>query len=333
MVHVYGPHIFHTDNETVWKFVNELDEFVPYVNRVKAITRNRVFSLPINLLTINQFFGKTLSPADARAFIESIGDKSIENPLSLYEWALRFLGRDLYEAFFEGYTLKQWGIHPSQLPASLIKRLPVSFTYDDNYFPHRYQGIPRHGYTQIVKQLLANKNIELRLGVEAGQSIKTDFDRIFYSGSIDTWYDGAYGSLDYRTLDFERIVAEGDYQGCAVMNYCDASVPWTRVAEHKHFAPWETHQMTVCFREFSRRREKRDIPYYPIRLLAERATFEEYVKIAKLEKNVTFVGRLGTYRYLDMDVTIKEAMEVAHRFLKCQECGARMPAFNLDPLE
>lgn len=333
MVHVYGPHIFHTDHESVWKFVNRFDEFLPYVNRVKAIAGNRVFSLPINLLTINQFFGKTLSPAEAQAFIDSIGDRSIKNPRSFEEWALHFLGRELYAAFFEGYTLKQWGISPSELPADIIKRLPVSFSYDDNYYRHRYQGIPHNGYTKIVERLLDGRNIDLRLRTNVGPEIRQDFDHVFYSGPIDTWFDYRFGPLEYRTLDFERIDAEGDYQGCAVMNYCDASVPWTRIAEHKHFAPWETHEMTVCFREYSRCHRSGDIPYYPIRLLREKVVLAQYVELARQETKVTFVGRLGTYRYLDMDVTIKEAIEAAQRYLDCQAYGGRMPAFNLDPLQ
>lgn len=333
MMHVYGPHIFHTNNEVVWDFVNRFDEFMPYVNRVKAITQNRVFSLPINLLTINQFFGKTLSPAQARVFVESLGDASIASPVSFEDWALRFIGRDLYEAFFEGYTLKQWGIHPSRLPASIIKRLPVSFNYDDNYFRHRYQGIPRSGYTKIVEQLLDDDDITVQLNIEVNQDIREDFDHIFTSGPIDAWYDYSFGPLGYRTLEFERIDAVGDYQGCAVMNYCDRDVPWTRIAEHKHFAPWEDHEKTVCFREYSRAHQEGDIPYYPIRLLKGKTTLKRYVDQGRRERNVTFVGRLGTYRYLDMDVTIKEAMDVADCFLDCREGDRQMPAFNTDPLQ
>jgi UDP-galactopyranose mutase len=332
MVHAYGPHIFHTDDEAVWAFVNGLDEFVPYVNRVKAIARNRVYSLPVNLLTINQFFGKTLSPAEARAFVASRGDRSIATPRSFEEWALRHIGRELYEAFFEGYTLKQWGIHPSRLPASIIKRLPLSFSYDDNYYRHRHQGIPRHGYTRMVERLLDAENIDLRLGVVADAAQTRDFDHVFCTAPIDAWYAHRFGPLEYRTLDFERIVADGDYQGCAVMNYCDARVPWTRISEHKHFAPWESHAMTVCYREFSRRHEPGDIPYYPVRLVQERETLARYVGLARADHRVTFVGRLGTYRYLDMDVSIREAMDAAQCFLERLEQGARMPSFTVDPL-
>ena len=331
MIHAYGPHIFHTDDEGVWRFVNRFDEFMPYVNRVKAITGGRVFSLPINLLTINQFFGKTLTPGEARAFIASLGDSSIENPRSFEEWALRHLGRDLYEAFFRDYTLKQWGIEPSMLPAGILKRLPVSFDYEDNYFRHRFQGIPRHGYTRIVEQWLDHPNIELRLGSVVDRGLQYSFDHLFNSGPIDEWFDCEFGPLEYRTLDFEVIRAEGEFQGCAVMNYCDFSVPWTRISEHKYFAPWESHGATLCFREYSRPRGVEDIPYYPIRLVDERATLARYVERARQESGITFVGRLGTYRYLDMDVTIREALDAARIYQECRSSND-MPVFTVDPL-
>lgn len=332
MLHLYGPHIFHTDNETVWRFVNRFDELMPYVNRVKAVARNRVYSLPINLLTINQFFGKAMSPKEARSFVESISDTSIGEPHSFEEWALRHIGRELYETFFEGYTLKQWGIHPSELSASIIKRLKLSFNYDDNYFRHRYQGIPRNGYTKIIERILEHKSIDVHLGTTVGQGAREEFDHVFYSGAVDAWHEKVYGSLDYRTLEFEPIFGEGDYQGCAVMNYCDSEVPWTRITEHRHFAPWEQHDKTICFREYSRQQKEGDIPFYPVRLLREKATLKRYVDLAAEERKVTFVGRLGTYRYLDMDVTVKEALDVADRYLGCLRSGEPIPAFNVDPL-
>jgi len=270
LAHAYGPHIFHTDDESVWRFVGQFDEIVPYVNRVKAITGNKVYSLPINLLTINQFFGKTFAPAEAREFLESLGDHSIKAPKSFEQWALRYIGRELYQAFFESYTLKQWGIHPSDLPASVIRRLPLSYNYDDNYYRHRFQGIPRNGYTRIVERMLAARDIDLHLSTEVGADDTDAFDHVFCTAPIDTWFAHAFGPLEYRTLDFERVLAEGDFQGCAVMNYCDASVPWTRICEHKHLAPWESHPLTICFREYSRRHEPGEIPYYPVRLVHER---------------------------------------------------------------
>jgi len=332
MVHVYGPHIFHTDNERAWEFINRYGTFKPYVNRVKAITNNRVFTLPINLLTINQFFGKTFRPAEAQAFIQSLGDKSIENPTTFEEQALRFVGRELYEAFFKTYTMKQWGLHPSELPASILKRLPVRFNYDDNYFNHKYQGMPADGYTAIVENMLKMPGISVHLSTPFDPAAKTDYDHVFYSGPIDAWFKHVEGRLPYRTLDFEVFRDTGDYQGNAVINYCDDSKSYTRITEHKHFSPWEQHERTICYMEYSRQCEVDDTPYYPIRQAREKAQLEKYVNLAKAETNVTFVGRLGTYRYLDMDVTIHEALLTADKFLEAAREKVRMPAFAIDPL-
>lgn len=315
MLHCYGPHIFHTNDERVWRFVTNFADFVPYVNRVKAITHGRVFTLPINLLTINQFFGKTFSPIEAEKFILSIADKSIDAPQTFEEQALAFVGRELYEAFFENYTQKQWGRHPSELPASILKRLPIRFNYDDNYFNHSYQGIPRQGYTYIVEKLLDHPLISVHLQNRFERCDRAGFAHVFYSGPIDTWFGFSEGRLGYRTLDFEISRGDGDMQGTAVINYCDSNFPWTRISEHKHFSPWESHTKTTVFKEFSRSCENNDIPYYPIHLVNEQEQLTRYLKLAHEEKNVTFLGRLGTYRYLDMDVTIKEALEVADHFL------------------
>jgi UDP-galactopyranose mutase len=332
MVHVYGPHIFHTDNERVWEFVNRFMQFMPYVNRVKAITNKRVYTLPINLLTINQFFGKTLRPAEAQAFLAELGDKSIENPTTFEEQALRFVGRELYEAFFKTYTEKQWGLHPSELPASILKRLPVRFNYDDNYFNHKFQGMPKDGYTLLVERVLDVPGIKVHLNTKFDPANKGDYEHVFYSGPIDAWFKHQEGRLPYRTLDFEAFRDVGDYQGNAVINYCDNEKPYTRITEHKHFSPWEQHERTICYMEYSRQCEEKDLPYYPIRQAREKAQLERYVNLAKNEPNVTFVGRLGTYRYLDMDVTINEALITSDKFLAGAREGSRMGAFAIDPL-
>ncbi len=332
MVHVYGPHIFHTSNEKVWNYIRQFDEFMPFVNRVKAITQGRVFSLPINLLTINQFFGKTFSPSEARQFMESIGDSSIENPQTFEEQALRFVGRELYEAFFKGYTLKQWGMEPSELPASILQRLPVRFNYDDNYYASTFQGMPRHGYTHIIEKMLDHPNIRVHLKTRFAREQVAEYDHLFYSGPIDGWFGHSEGRLGYRTLDFVTERHEGDYQGNAVINYGDVNVPWTRISEHKHFSPWESHEKTLIFKEYSRLCGEEDTPYYPIRLVREKAQLERYVELAKGERNMTFVGRLGTYRYLDMHVTIAEALDVAQQYLDADSNGTEMPVFCVNPL-
>lgn len=333
MVHIYGPHIFHTDDEEVWNYVNRFTRFMPYKNRVKTTSRGQVFSLPVNLHTINQFFGRTMRPDEARAFITNEqADTSIDEPKTFEEQAMRFVGKDLYEAFFKGYTMKQWGCHPSELPASILKRLPVRFNYDDNYFFHRFQGMPEEGYTAMIEGILDHAGISVHLDTVYERSQAADYDHVFYSGPLDGYFGYELGRLGYRTLDFERFSYEGDYQGCAVMNYGEVDVPYTRITEHKHFSPWESHEGSVCYREFSRAAEPDDIPYYPIRQVKEKALLGEYVALANRTKGVSFVGRLGTYRYLDMDVTIREALDVATAFEAHQAAGTAMPAFMSAPL-
>ncbi|ALG91642.1 MULTISPECIES: UDP-galactopyranose mutase [Actibacterium] len=332
MVHVYGPHIFHTDDEEVWNYVNGFETFMPYKNRVKTTSGGAVYSLPVNLHTINQFYGKTMRPDEARAFIEEQADTTITEPQTFEDQALRFVGPDLYKAFFKGYTQKQWGCSPTELPASILKRLPVRFNYDDNYFFHRFQGMPENGYTVMVERILDHPNITVHLNTRFTRDQAAEYDHVFYSGPLDGWFDFDLGRLGYRTLDFERFTFEGDYQGCAVMNYGEEEVPFTRITEHKHFAPWESHEGSVCYREFSRAAEPDDIPYYPIRQVKEKELLGRYVERAAQTDGVTFVGRLGTYRYLDMDVTIREALDTARAFLDAREAGTKMPAFAVQPL-
>lgn len=329
MVHVYGPHIFHTDNETVWNYVTQYAEMMPYVNRVKATVNGQVFSLPINLHTINQFFARTCSPDEARALIAEKGDSSILEPKTFEEQALRFIGKELYEAFFKGYTIKQWGMEPSQLPASILKRLPVRFNYDDNYFNHRFQGMPKLGYTKMIESIANHENITIELQQSFNAEEREQYDHVFYSGPLDAFYSYQYGRLGYRTLDFEKFTWQGDYQGCAVMNYCSLDVPYTRITEHKYFSPWESHEGSVCYKEYSRECGEKDIPYYPIRQMGEMALLDKYLSLAENEKNMTFVGRLGTYRYLDMDVTIAEALNTADKYLSSLSSNESMPVFTV----
>jgi len=329
MVHTYGPHIFHTDDAEVWDYVNQFETFLPYKNRVKTTSQGQVFSLPINLHTINQFYNKTMRPDEARAFINEQADTTIADPQTFEEQAQRFVGNDLYEAFFKGYTIKQWGVQPSALPASILKRLPVRFNYDDNYFFHAYQGMPEGGYTAMVARILDHPSITVQLNTHFTRDQAAAYDHVFYAGPLDGWFDFELGRLGYRTLDFEEFRYDGDYQGCAVMNYGEESVPYTRITEHKHFSPWESHEGSVLYREFSRAAEPEDIPYYPIRQVAEKALLADYVALAEKETGVTFVGRLGTYRYLDMDVTIREALDTADVYLKE---GRQTPVFVKSPL-
>jgi UDP-galactopyranose mutase len=316
LVHVYGPHIFHTDDAVVWDYVNSFARFMPYTNRVKTTVGGGVYSLPITLHSINQFFGKTFSPDAARAFIEATqADMSLTDPQNFEEQALRFVGRDLYEAFFKGYTEKQWGCAPATLPAAILKRLPLRFNYDDTYFAHRFQGMPAQGYTAMVCSILDHANIDVHLGTAFTHAMAARADHLIWSGPLDSYFNYELGRLGYRTLDFERFVAQGDWQGCAVMNYGCRDVPFTRITQHKHFAPWENHDATVCYREYARACGPDDTPYYPIRLVDEKAMLGQYQTLAARQKNVSFVGRLGTYRYLDMDVTIREALDLLPQLL------------------
>ena len=332
MLHVYGPHIFHTDNQEVWDYVNKYGEFKSFVNRVKAVSNGSVYSLPINLHTINQFFNKQFNPKQAQEWIEKQADLSIEEPVTFEEQAMRFIGKDLYHAFFYGYTKKQWGLEPKELPASILKRLPVRFNYDDNYFSHHFQGMPSEGYTKIVENILNHKNITVDLNTCFDKSMLSQYDHVIWSAPLDSWFDYQYGRLGYRTLDFEKVTDDGDFQGNAVINYCDQEIPFTRISEHKHFSPWEQHEKTVYYKEFSRLCAENDIPYYPIRLINDKDLLVKYVELAQQENDVTFVGRLGTYRYLDMDVTIAEALVTAKNLLKSFELNQKAQSFYYDPI-
>ena len=331
-VHVYGPHIFHTDDESLWQYVHRFGKMGHYTNRVKAVSGGTVYSLPVNLHTINQFFGKAFSPEEARAFVASRADASIGEPRNFEEQALKMVGRELYEAFLQGYTVKQWGLPPSELPASILKRLPLRFTYDDNYYTHRRQGIPEEGYTAIVERILDHPGITLTLGHLFRPGDAPAGAHVFWTGPLDEWFGRSLGPLGYRTLDFERLDPPGDdFQGNAVVNYCDLATPYTRVSEHRYFAPWDKVTGTVVFREYARACGDADIPYYPIRLANDKALLGQYLALARAAQGVSFLGRLGTYRYLDMDVTIREALDASKIALAALARGAPPPPFFVDP--
>jgi len=331
LVHRYGPHIFHTDNERVWEYINRFGEMKTYEHRVKTTVDGAVYSLPINLHTINQVFGETLSPGEAAEFIQNQADTSIDEPANFEEQAMKFVGEKMYKMFFHGYTRKQWGMEPTGLPASILKRLPVRFNYNDTYFNHPHQAMPADGYTPIIEAILDHPAITVHLSTALTPEQRADFDHVIWTGPLDAWFGFRHGRLGYRTLDFEEFRHEGDFQGTSVMNYGNVDVPFTRITEHKHFAPWEEHQSSVCFREFSRLHEPEDIPYYPIRMVDDKELLNQYLDAANAESGVSFVGRLGTYRYLDMDVTIKEALDAADQMKAAVDTDASIPAFFVDP--
>lgn len=327
MIHKYGPHIFNTNRPHVWDYVNRFGVLRPYTNRVKASTSRGIFSFPINLHTINQFFGKKLDPAGARAFLESLGDKSIAEPRNFEEQALKFIGRELYEVFFYGYTRKQWGCEPSELPASILKRLPIRFNYNDTYYDSARQGIPDQGYTAVVEKILDHPAISVQLATPFHRGMEEAYDHTFYTGLIDAYFEFGLGRLGYRTITFERIEGKGDYQGNAVINYTELDPTFTRIHEHKHFAPWEKHDLTVAFKEFSKETGPEDVAYYPKRLAIDRQLLMEYRRAAEKLRGVSFVGRLGTYRYLDMDAVIDEALNFSSLFIESRKNGAPPPLF------
>ena len=277
---------------------------------------------------INQFFDKSFTPAEAKSFIATQGDQSIEEPANFEEQALQFIGNDLYKAFFYGYTKKQWGCEPTQLPASILKRIPVRFNYDDNYHNNLYTGIPVDGYTAIMQQMIASDQIKLSLQkkYDAATDVHS-FDHVFYTGPIDAYFNYSNGRLGYRTVTFEEHRATGDFQGATQMNYCDEEVPFTRIAEHKHFTPWEQHDKTIYFKEFSKETEENDVPYYPKRLENDKVLLLQYRLLAEQQRQVSFLGRLATYRYMDMHHVIGEALLFSELFVQSLQQNTPAPVF------
>jgi UDP-galactopyranose mutase len=309
-VHRYGAHLFHTSNERVWDYVNRFTAFTDYRHRVFSIFKGRVYPMPINLGTICEYFGRAMSPDQARALIaEQAGE--VAEPQNLEEKAISLIGRPLYEAFIRGYTAKQWQTDPRELPAEIITRLPVRYTFDNRYFADRYEGLPVDGYTAWLERMADHPRIEVRLGTDFFDLDAAGNVPVVYTGPLDRYFGHREGTLGWRTLDFEReVLATGDFQGTPVMNYADEDVPYTRVHEFRHFHPEREYpaDRTVIVREYSRFAEAGDEPYYPIDTAEDRARLTRYRELARAEKDVLFGGRLGTYRYLDMHMAIASAL-------------------------
>jgi UDP-galactopyranose mutase len=315
-VHRYGPHLFHTSNKEVWDYLHTFTRFTSYRHRAFSSYRDQVYSLPINLATICQFFGRRLSPDQARAMIaEQASELGGRPPANLEEKAISLVGRPLYEAFIKGYTAKQWQTDPRELPPQIITRLPVRYTFEDGYFNDRFQGQPLDGYTAIFERMLAHPLIETRLGVDFFD-IKGLLPKelpVVYTGAIDRYFDYAEGDLGWRTIDIEfEHLATPDHQGTAIMNFADEAVPYTRIVEFRHFNPERefSDDKTLIGREFSRFARRGDEPYYPIDTRADQRVFQRYQARAHHEAgNIHFGGRLGTYRYLDMHQAIGAALK------------------------
>ena len=325
-VHRYGTHIFHTAQDAVWGYVNRFSEFTPYEHRVHTVHRGEVFPMPITLATINQFFRAAMSPEEAKALVrEQAAEMGGREALTMEDKGVSLVGRPLYEAFFRGYTAKQWQTDPSQLPAETLSRLPVRYTYDTRYFSDRYQGMPVGGYAAWLERMAAHPRISVELEVDFfdddhpwGQSSVRGNIPVVYTGAIDRYFGYSEGRLGWRTLDFESSVEPvGDYQGTAVMNYADDDVPYTRIHEYRHLHPERTYpdDATVIARERSRFAEADDEPYYPIGTPADRALLTTYRERAAAEPQVHFGGRLGSYKYLDMHMAIASALSLVSNTL------------------
>ena len=318
-VHKYGAHIFHTSNKMVWDFVNQFAEFNHYINSPIAIYKDELYNLPFNMNTFNKMWG-VKTPAEAKAVIANqIADLSITEAQNLEEQALKLVGKDVYYKLIKGYTEKQWGRSATEIPAFIIKRLPLRFTYDNNYFHDKYQGIPIGGYNVIIQKLLAGTEVRLNVDFFAQRAtLEKLAAKIIYTGPIDQYYDFCYGELQYRGLRFEHEVKDIDnYQGNAVVNYTDVDIPYTRIIEHKHFEFGE-HENTVITKEYPADYKRGDEPYYPINDKINQETYLKYKKLAGQQNKVVFGGRLAEYKYYDMHQVFESAISIAQKELEIQ---------------
>jgi UDP-galactopyranose mutase len=316
-VHRYGAHLFHTSNTRVWDYATRFTAFTGYQHRVFSAYKGRVYPMPINLGTICEYFGRLMSPDDARALVaEQSAEVAPGTAANLEQKAVSLIGRPLYEAFIRGYTYKQWQTDPAELPAEIITRLPVRYTFDNRYFSDTFQGLPVDGYTAWLTRMADHPNIEVRLNTEFAELRASAVGQVpvVYTGPLDAYFGFAAGDLGWRTLDFEQeVLPTGDFQGTSVMNYADEDVPYTRIHEFRHFHPerdWYPDDKTVIMREYSRFAGRGDEPYYPINTAEDRARLLTYRELADAEQGVLFGGRLGTYQYLDMHMAIGAALSM-----------------------
>ena len=323
-VHKYGAHIFHTSNKAVWDYINQFAEFNNYINSPVAVYKEELYNLPFNMNTFSKMWG-IRTPQEAKAKIaEQVAQTGITGPKNLEEQGLSLVGRDVFEKLVKGYTEKQWGRDCKDLPAFIIRRLPVRFTYDNNYFNDRYQGIPIGGYTKIVQKML--DGIEVKTATDYFEFIKENDDIAeitVFTGMIDEYFGYRFGALEYRSVRFETEVLDTDnYQGNAVVNYTERAVPYTRIIEHKHFE-FGTQEKTVISREYSSEWSVGMEPSYPVNNEQNNHLYERYRELAAKEENVIFGGRLGSYKYYDMDKVIEAALEICEKEFGKYECGRR----------
>ncbi|MFN8047861.1 MAG: UDP-galactopyranose mutase [Ancrocorticia sp.] len=326
-IHRYGAHLFHTSNKRVWDYVNRFTDFTGYVHRVWTTVDGVVYPMPVNLGTINQFFSAAYSPDEARALIaEQASEVAGEDVTDFESKGVSLVGRPLFDAFFKNYTAKQWQTDPRDLPASVISRLPVRYTYDSRYFNDAYEGLPVDGYTAWLRRMADDERIEVFLDTDffdTNQPLNRDAVvgrvPVVYTGPIDRYFDFSEGDLSWRTVDFEKeVVPTGDFQGCSVMNYGDLSVDYTRIIEFRHVHPERDYQKerSVIFREYSRFAGRDDEPYYPVNTADDRRKLLAYRALAAAQPDVYFGGRLGSYQYLDMDMAIASALTLVSNALE-----------------
>ena len=314
--HMYGAHIFHTSDQTVWEYVNRFTAFNRYTNSPIALYKGKAYNMPFNMNTFNSLWG-VITPQQAREKIAmQIAAAGIREPKNLEEQALSLVGRDIYETLVKGYTEKQWGRRATELPAFIIRRLPVRFTYDNNYFNDSFQGIPVEGYTKMIERMLEGAQVRLNCDYfGAREELSALAKTTVFTGMIDQFYDYCFGMLEYRSLRFETEVLDMEnYQGNAVVNYTEYEVPYTRIIEHKHFT-FGTGGKTVITREYPAVWKPGDEPYYPMNDEKNNALYEKYKALAEQEKNVLFGGRLGKYKYYDMHHVVAQALELAQSVL------------------
>ena len=318
-VHWYGAHILHTSNQRVWDYVQQFAEFNRYTNSPIARYQDELYNMPFNMNTFSKMWGIT-TPEEAKAKIaQQIAEAGITEPKNLEEQAISLVGRDIYEKLVKGYTEKQWGKRATELPAFIIRRLPVRFVYDNNYFNDLYQGIPIGGFTKMVEKMLASENIEIRLGTDyfaAKEELDMLADQIVFTGMIDQYFEYCFGELEYRSLRFETETLEQEnYQGNAVVNYTEYEVPYTRIVEHKHFElacqSGKVNPKTVITREYPAAWKRGEEPYYPMNDEKNNAVYMKYKELADRQDKVIFGGRLGLYKYFDMHQVIEEALKLA----------------------
>ena len=310
-VHKYGAHIFHTNNKDIWEYINQFADFNRYTNSPIANFNGELYNLPFNMNTFYQMWG-VKTPEEAKKMIEKQkADANIENPKNLEEQAISLVGKDIYEKLVKGYTEKQWGKKCNELPSFIIKRLPVRFTFDNNYFNDLYQGIPNGGYTKIIEKMLENIEVKLNTDFFEDKEKWLDIaDKIIFTGMIDQYYDYCYGELEYRGLEFEfETINQENYQGNAVINYTDAETPFTRIIEHKHFESSNSPK-TIITKEYPKTWRKGEEAYYPMNDEKNTKLYEKYVELSKKEDKVIFGGRLGMYKYYDMWQVIDEALKL-----------------------